>query len=144
MAVVTGAARGTGAALAAALCEAGAGVALLGRKEERLRETAAVLPLPILCVEADVTDQAALVAAARQVEVRLGAADVVVASAGIVWLFPPSPRHRRAHDERTDRCAIRFESVPTRWPWPTRAPDRGLAVVEVEEVVRTHGEPSGG
>lgn len=88
VAVVTGAGRGIGAALAAALSGAGARVALLGREEERLREVAAGLALPTLCVEADVTDQAALDAAAREVEVRLGPADVVVANAGIAVSGP--------------------------------------------------------
>ncbi|GAA3360146.1 SDR family oxidoreductase [Streptomyces antimycoticus] len=88
VAVVTGAARGVGAAVAAALSEAGARVALLGREEERLREAAAGLPAPTLCVEADVTDQAALDAAAREVEARLGPADVVVANAGIAVSGP--------------------------------------------------------
>ncbi|MFT9476107.1 SDR family oxidoreductase [Streptomyces sp. 11-1-2] len=88
VAVVTGAARGVGAALAAALSEAGVRVALLGREEERLREAAAGLPAPTLCVEADVTDPAALDAAAREVEARLGPADVVVANAGIAVSGP--------------------------------------------------------
>ncbi|MFI9547301.1 SDR family oxidoreductase [Streptomyces sp. NPDC052016] len=83
VAVVTGAARGVGAALAAALSEAGARVALLGREAQRLREASAALPAPTLCAEADVTDPAALDAAAREVEARLGPADVVVANAGI-------------------------------------------------------------
>ncbi|WP_078840659.1 SDR family oxidoreductase [Streptomyces antioxidans] len=88
VAVVTGAARGVGAALAAALSAAGARVALLGREEERLREAAAGLLTPTLCFEADVTDPATLDAAAREVEARLGPADVVVANAGIAVSGP--------------------------------------------------------
>lgn len=88
VAVVTGAARGVGAALAAELSKAGVRVALLGREEERLGDAAAGLPAPTLCVEADVTDPDALVAAAREVETRLGPADVVVANAGIAVSGP--------------------------------------------------------
>ncbi|MET8944700.1 short-chain dehydrogenase/reductase [Streptomyces sp. NPDC004542] len=88
VAVVTGAGRGIGAALAAALAGAGARVALLGREEERLREVAAGLDVPTVCVEADVTDQAALDAAAGEAEERLGPADVVVANAGIAVSGP--------------------------------------------------------
>ncbi|WP_225823905.1 SDR family oxidoreductase [Streptomyces naphthomycinicus] len=88
VAVVTGAARGVGAALAAALSEAGVRVALLGREADRLREAAAGLPSRTLCVEADVTDPAALAAAAHEVETRLGPADVVVANAGIAVSGP--------------------------------------------------------
>ncbi|MDX2591568.1 MULTISPECIES: SDR family oxidoreductase [Streptomyces] len=82
-AVVTGAARGVGEALARRLSEAGMRVALLGREGQTLRSAAAGLVSPSLCVEADVTDRAALDSAARQVEDRLGSASVVVANAGI-------------------------------------------------------------
>ncbi|MET9735933.1 SDR family oxidoreductase [Streptomyces sp. NPDC006458] len=88
VAVVTGAARGVGAALAAGLTEAGAQVALLGREQGRLREAAEGLSSPTLCVEIDVTDPVGLEAAASQVETRLGPADVVVANAGIAVSGP--------------------------------------------------------
>ncbi|MFF4440562.1 MULTISPECIES: SDR family oxidoreductase [unclassified Streptomyces] len=83
VAVVTGAARGVGAALARQLSEAGMHLALLGREEETLRRTADSLPHRSMCAEADVTDRAALAAAARRVADELGPADVVVANAGI-------------------------------------------------------------
>ncbi|MEU0009306.1 SDR family oxidoreductase [Streptomyces sp. NPDC006314] len=83
VAVVTGAARGVGEALARRLSDAGMLVALLGREEETLRRAAASLPNPSICVEADVTDHTALEGAARQVENALGPASVVVANAGI-------------------------------------------------------------
>ncbi|MFD6228728.1 SDR family oxidoreductase [Streptomyces sp. NPDC060232] len=83
VAVVTGAARGIGAALARNLSGAGMSVALLGREEASLRATAKTLPNRSVCVEADVTDNAALQAAARHVEEALGPASVVAANAGI-------------------------------------------------------------
>ncbi|MEV7513115.1 SDR family oxidoreductase [Streptomyces sp. NPDC090085] len=83
VAVVTGAARGIGAALTRNLSEAGMIVALLGREEASLRATARTLPNRSLCIEADVTDAAALEEAARQVEDVLGPASAVVANAGI-------------------------------------------------------------
>jgi NAD(P)-dependent dehydrogenase (short-subunit alcohol dehydrogenase family) len=83
VAVVTGAARGVGEALARRLSGAGMRVALIGREEKTLCRAAASLPSPGVCIEADVTDRAALDRAARQVAQRLGPADVVVANAGI-------------------------------------------------------------
>ncbi|MEU6315646.1 SDR family oxidoreductase [Streptomyces sp. NPDC047014] len=83
VAVVTGAARGIGAALARQLSDAGMLVALLGREEASLRAVARTLPHGSTCIEADVTDDAALRAAAREVESRLGPASAVVANAGI-------------------------------------------------------------
>lgn len=83
VAVVTGAARGVGEALALHLSSAGMRVALLGREEATLRQAAAALPRPNIFVEADVTDRPALEDAARRVDEELGPASVVVANAGI-------------------------------------------------------------
>jgi len=83
VAVVTGAARGIGAALADRLARAGAHVALLGLEPELLAETAARLPGEPSCWEADVTDPAALKAAAAGIAERYGRVDLVVANAGL-------------------------------------------------------------
>ncbi|MFF8444420.1 SDR family oxidoreductase [Streptomyces californicus] len=88
VAVVTGAARGVGEALARSLSEAGMRVALLGRERATLREAAEALPGPSLCIECDVTDRAALADAARGVAAGLGPASVVVANAGIAVSGP--------------------------------------------------------
>ncbi|MET9776521.1 SDR family oxidoreductase [Streptomyces sp. NPDC006367] len=81
--VVTGAARGLGAALARACADRGARLALLGHEKPRLDALAASLPAPALALDADVTDAAALGAAAEEVRARLGPPSVVVANAGI-------------------------------------------------------------
>ncbi|MDQ0585201.1 SDR family oxidoreductase [Streptomyces rishiriensis] len=83
IAVVTGAARGVGAALARELARRGARLALIGHEEAALRSVAASLPTPALAVEADVTDGEALERAAEVVRSRLGTPSVVVANAGI-------------------------------------------------------------
>ncbi|MFJ6886391.1 SDR family oxidoreductase [Streptomyces sp. M54] len=88
VAVVTGAARGVGEALARSLSEAGMRVALLGRERATLREAAEALPGPSLCIECDITDRAALADAARGVAAGLGPASVVVANAGIAVSGP--------------------------------------------------------
>ncbi|MFF5494453.1 SDR family oxidoreductase [Streptomyces aquilus] len=80
---VTGAARGLGAAMARELAGRGARVALLGHEKAALEELAASLPGPALAVEVDVTDPAALTAAARTVRSGLGRPSAVVANAGI-------------------------------------------------------------
>ncbi|MFI7285690.1 SDR family oxidoreductase [Streptomyces anulatus] len=88
VAVVTGAARGVGEALARSLSNAGMHVALLGRERETLQVVAGSLPGRSICVESDVTDRTALADAARRVEAELGPADVVVANAGIAVSGP--------------------------------------------------------
>ncbi|WP_157880476.1 SDR family NAD(P)-dependent oxidoreductase, partial [Streptomyces katrae] len=76
IAVVTGAARGVGAAVARRLARRGMRLALLGRELDSLRQVAAGLPTEAHCFEVDVTDEAALQGAARSVGTRLGPASV--------------------------------------------------------------------
>ncbi|GAA0372627.1 SDR family oxidoreductase [Actinoallomurus spadix] len=92
VAVVTGASSGIGAATARRLAAGGASVAVLGRREDRLKELAdemrptaagAVLPLAV-----DLTDPEGVRAAARTVGAELGAVDLVVASAGVMLGAP--------------------------------------------------------
>jgi NAD(P)-dependent dehydrogenase (short-subunit alcohol dehydrogenase family) len=80
--VVTGAARGVGAALARQLAARGARLALLGLEPAELAEVAARCPASAWW-EVDVTDGAALARVAAEVRQRLGPADTVVANAGI-------------------------------------------------------------
>jgi NAD(P)-dependent dehydrogenase (short-subunit alcohol dehydrogenase family) len=80
--VVTGAARGIGAALARELARRGARLALLGHEKPLLDAVAATVPTA-LTWEVDVADAAALAGAADEVRRRLGPPSAVVANAGI-------------------------------------------------------------
>ncbi|MFD5449634.1 SDR family oxidoreductase [Streptomyces sp. NPDC127100] len=82
-AVVTGAARGLGAAMARELSARGARVALLGREERTLRPVQESLPGAGGCWEVDVTDDRGMALAAADIRARLGPASVVVANAGV-------------------------------------------------------------
>jgi NAD(P)-dependent dehydrogenase (short-subunit alcohol dehydrogenase family) len=81
--LVTGAARGIGAATARALHGRGARVALVGLEPERLQELAGELGDGAAWFEADVTDRAALEAAVAGTVERFGGIDVVIANAGV-------------------------------------------------------------
>ncbi|MGP3971608.1 SDR family oxidoreductase [Streptomyces sp. 6N223] len=87
VAVVTGAARGLGAALARELAARGARVALVGLEPERLARVAASLPGSGRQRHghwhADVTDPAAMAQVAEEVTARYRAVDIVVANAGV-------------------------------------------------------------
>ncbi|WP_185034751.1 SDR family oxidoreductase [Streptomyces candidus] len=83
VAVVTGAARGVGEAVARGLAERGAAVALLGHNAPALERVAESLPGPAGWWEVDVTEDAAMDRAAAQVRRQLGPVSVVVANAGI-------------------------------------------------------------
>ena len=81
-AVVTGAARGIGAAIARALIGAGARVTLLGRDAQRLASHAATLQGETCCVAADVSDPAEVTRAFVEARERLGPIAILVNNAG--------------------------------------------------------------
>jgi NAD(P)-dependent dehydrogenase (short-subunit alcohol dehydrogenase family) len=81
--LVTGAARGIGAATARAFADRGARVALVGLEPDRLQEVAAACGPAATWHEADVADNAALTAAVEAVLAAHGRIDVVFANAGI-------------------------------------------------------------
>ncbi|MEW1568962.1 SDR family oxidoreductase [Streptomyces sp. NPDC093509] len=80
--VVTGAARGVGAALARELGQRGARLALVGHERPVLEARAAELDIAAVW-EVDVTDPAGLESVAREVRASLGPPSVVIANAGI-------------------------------------------------------------
>jgi NADP-dependent 3-hydroxy acid dehydrogenase YdfG len=96
IAVVTGASSGIGTATARLLAERGARVALLGRRKDRLDALAESLGDQALAVPADVTDAAAVDAAADQLGNTWGPADLVVNNAGVMLAAPIT-------DARTDQ-----------------------------------------
>ncbi|MEH1016765.1 SDR family oxidoreductase [Micromonospora sp. CPCC 206060] len=81
--LVTGAARGIGEHTARLAARRGARVSLVGLEPERLAALAAELGPEHAWFAADVTNQAALRAAAEQTVARLGGIDAVVANAGV-------------------------------------------------------------
>ncbi|SEP16725.1 short-chain dehydrogenase/reductase [Trujillonella endophytica] len=84
--LITGAARGIGAALARKAAARGARVALAGLEPELLAQVADELGPEHLWVECDVTDPGALESAVRRVVDTFGGLDAVVANAGIAPL----------------------------------------------------------
>lgn len=83
VALVTGASRGLGAAIAKALAEAGARVALTGRSTAELVRRAAALPNGAFARTLDVTDSTAVDAVVDGVVAHAGRLDVVVNNAGL-------------------------------------------------------------
>jgi NAD(P)-dependent dehydrogenase (short-subunit alcohol dehydrogenase family) len=82
-AVVTGASRGIGAAVAAALADAGARLSLLGRDAASLARVAAQLAVePAACLVADVTDETAVEEAFAAARRRQGPVRILINNAG--------------------------------------------------------------
>jgi len=94
--LITGAARGIGAALARKAAARGARVALVGLEPELLAAVADELGPEHLWVEADVTDPDALAAAVARAVETFGGLDVVVANAGIAPLTTVATSSSRA------------------------------------------------
>jgi len=81
-ALVTGAGRGIGAAIAEELASHGARLTLLGRDAARLEATASRIGAGSLCVAADVTNRAQVGAAFQEARTRAGELDILVNNAG--------------------------------------------------------------
>src|SRR3954471_13389094 len=94
--LITGAARGIGAALARKAAARGARIALVGLEPDLLATVADDLGPEHLWVEADVTDAEALGGAVRRTVDTFGGLDVVVANAGIAPLTTVATSSARA------------------------------------------------
>jgi NAD(P)-dependent dehydrogenase (short-subunit alcohol dehydrogenase family) len=88
VALVTGASRGLGRAIALALGSAGARLALVGRDKDKLDETASRGAAESSVYVADVTDEAQVRALEQQVAARFGHVDILINNAGVVGRKP--------------------------------------------------------
>ena len=134
--VITGAARGIGAALAERLHDRGARVALLGLEPELLESVAA------RCGDApfqacDVTDRAEVDAAIAGVVDRLGGLDVVVANAGVAAQLPIIGGNPAVMD-RTIAVNVMGVYNTVRAAGPHISHDRGYALIVSSAAAALH------
>ncbi|HUJ73750.1 MAG TPA: SDR family oxidoreductase [bacterium] len=102
VALVTGASSGLGVEFTQGLALAGADVAIVARRQERLEQVAAQVRghgVRCLPVAADLTDDAQLEQAVTRVERELGKVDILVNNAGVADLGPAEQRTREQWDE---------------------------------------------
>ena len=82
-ALVTGATGGIGEAIARALAEAGASVAISGTREEKLKEVAASIGKETVILPCNLSDPDAVESLLPQAQEALGQVDIIVNNAGI-------------------------------------------------------------
>jgi NAD(P)-dependent dehydrogenase (short-subunit alcohol dehydrogenase family) len=118
LALVTGANQGIGYEIAAGLGALGWSVGVGDRNAERQRDAVAKLradgvdafPVPI-----DVTDDASVAAAARQIEKHAGRLDVLVNNAGATGAWPQNPTTLTLDSARAAVPALRVLAGQARW-----------------------------
>jgi NAD(P)-dependent dehydrogenase (short-subunit alcohol dehydrogenase family) len=96
VALITGAGRGIGAAVAARLSVSGHQVALTARSAEELEAVAASLPGQSLCTAADLTEAGAVDRVFAAAEEAFGRVDVLIANAGAAM---SAPLHRTTDED---------------------------------------------
>lgn len=110
-ALVTGSSSGLGVVMARALAKAGANVALLARRKDRLEAVAKELTelgVRSLALQADVTDEKALDAAVERAEQELGPIHVLVNAAGV---SPLGRAERHSRDKWDQAFAVNVTGV---------------------------------
>lgn len=140
VALITGAGRGIGSAVAQRLSREGLRVALTARSEDELAATARDCPGPTFVAPADINDPAGVEAVFAAVEARWGPVEVLVANAGGGF----SARIERTSDEDWSRMldlnlTAPFRCVRRAVP-AMRSAGRGRIVVVASNAARI-GEP---
>ena len=143
VALVTGGGRGIGRACALALAKAGAIVAPAARtaaETERVAEECRAAGVRAHAVEIDVTNEASVVRAVRDVEARLGPVDILVNNAGIAQ-SAPFARTEPALWERHLRVNVTGPYLVTRAVLPGMLARGWGRVVNIASLAGLYGAP---
>jgi NADP-dependent 3-hydroxy acid dehydrogenase YdfG len=130
MALVTGASSGVGRAIALALAEQGAALALVGRRLEALQAVAASVratAAPPRCYRVDLTVDDDVLQLAAQLQREFGALDLLIHSAGVI-VNGPLERAAVADFDRQYRLNVRAPYLLTQAVLPLLKARRGQIV----------------
>ncbi|HEU5449402.1 MAG TPA: SDR family oxidoreductase [Acidimicrobiia bacterium] len=134
VALVTGASRGIGRAIATAFAEAGAKVMLSSRKQEGLEKAAAEIDgeVDVFAANAGVPEQAEACVAAT-VE-RFGGLDILVNNAGTNPFWGPAMEIDLPRYDKTFEVNVRGPLVWTQLAWRAAMAERGGCVINVASI----------
>lgn len=144
-AVVTGGSRGIGLAIVKRFLEEGANVALCGSREETAQKAlddilAAHPDAPVMAIWPNVSDEAELEAAFRQVAERFGGLDIVCNNAGISQSTPLDDYTPEEFDKIID---INVKGVLNGCQAASRVLGEGGVIINTSSMVSKMGQPSG-
>ncbi len=134
VALVTGASRGIGRAIAAAYAEAGARVMISSRKEDALREAAASMSGEVEVFAANAGDPEAAAAAVAATVERFGRLDVLVNNAATNPYFGAAVDIDLPRWDKTFQVNLRGLHTWTAEAWRTSMAERGGVVVNVASI----------
>ncbi len=141
VALVTGASRGIGKAIAQAFAEAGASVLLSSRKQDALEKAAADIGGDVDVVAANAGDpEQAAGAVARCVE-RFGGLDILVNNAATNPYFGPAIDIDLDRYDKTWDVNVRGPLVWTQLAWRAAMAERGGAVINIASIGGLSVEP---
>lgn len=134
VALVTGASRGIGLAIAQAYATAGAKVMLSSRKEDALREAAATIDGETDVFEANVGDPEAAASCVAATVDRFGSVDVLVNNAATNPYFGPAIDIDLGRWDKTWSVNVRGMHVWTQEAWNAGMKEHGGAVVNIASI----------
>ncbi len=133
-AVVTGASKGIGRAIAAAYAAAGANVLLSSRKQEALDEAASTMDGEVATFAANAGDPDAAEACVAHAVERFGGIDVLVNNAATNPYFGPTIDIDLSRFDKTVQVNLRGPLVWTQAAWRARMAEHGGSVINVASV----------